>query len=175
MDDITLTSDELLSLIVAVYNMRTNQGLTEQERKSYVDLTEKLKKIQASAVFSEAASMFEEMGIDPNESDSQDEEADDQHSHGFEEDEYIYDSIPARIKESFLYDDGDKNKTLDVLFSLIKGSDSKFIAVVDLDEESLETPVESFKLIGNVIHVFDKQKDKESIFEVELKEKESNK
>lgn len=169
MEDITLTSDELLSLIVAVYNMRTNQGLTEQERKSYVDLTEKLKKIQASAVFSEAASMFEEMGIDPSDV------SEGSQSNEFEEDEYIYDSVPARIKESFLFDDGDKNKNLDVLFSLIKGSDSKFIAVVDLDEESLETPVESFKLIGNVIHVFDKQKDKESIFEVELKEKESNK
>lgn len=169
MEDITLTSDELLSLIVAVYNMRTNQGLTEEERKCYVDLTEKLKKIQASAVFSEAASMFEEMGIDPSGS------SDGEQSNDFEDDEYIYDSVPARIKESFLFDDGDKNKNLDVLFSLIKGSDSKFIAVVDLDEESLETPVESFKLIGNVIHVFDKQKDKESIFEVELKEKESNK
>jgi hypothetical protein len=167
MEDITLTSDEILSLIIAVYNMRSNAGLTETERNSYIQLTEKLKKIQSSVVFSEAASMFGDMGDEDGEGSSGG-----HHSSDFDDEEYIYESVPASIKESFLFDEGDKNKEMDVLFSLIKGSDNKFIAVVDLEEESLETPVESFKLVGNVVHVFERKKDKESVFEIELKEKE---
>jgi hypothetical protein len=167
MEDITLSSDELLSLIIAVYNMRSNPGLTDDERKSFIHLTEKLKKIQASAVFSEAASMFE--GLE------QEESSDDAspHEHNdFEDEEYVFECVPARMNESFLFDDADKSKKIDVLFSLVKSSESSFIAIVDLEKDSLETTVESFKLVENVVHVYEKKNDKQSIFEVELLTKE---
>ncbi|NBO23583.1 hypothetical protein EBU94_09645, partial [bacterium] len=92
--------------------------------------------------------------------------------HDFEEEEYVFESVPARINESFLFDDAEKDKKIDVLFSLVKSSDKKFLAIVDLEEESLETSVESFKLIENIVHVFEKKNDKQSIFEVELLKKE---
>lgn len=163
MEDILLTEKDLLNIITSIHAVKTMAGLSEQDRKEYDELLNKIKILYASSVLSENSSLFENaMGGEDS-------------SHGledFEDEEYIFESVPAQITETFLFDDGDKNKKVDVLFSLIKGSSKHFIAIVDLEEESLETNVESFKLIGNVVHVFDKTTDKESMFEVELKEKE---
>lgn len=163
MEDIILTEKDLLNIITSVHAVKTMAGLSEQDRKEYDELLNKIKVLYASSVLSENSSLFGN-GMEGDDESS--------HEHGdFEDEEYIYESVPAQITETFLFDDGDKNKKVDVLFSLIKGSSKNFIAIVDLEEESLETTIESFKLVDNVVHVFDKSTDKESVFEVELKEK----
>ena len=162
MNDIILTEKDLLNIITAIHCVKTMGGLSNDDRTSYEELLNKMKVLYASSVLSETSSMFVE--------------GEGEHGHGnFEDEEYVFDSVPALVTENNLFDGGSDSKKIKVDFSLIKATNDSFLALVDTDKESLETTIKSFKMNKNKLLLFENVGDKEPMFEVELLEGEVEK